>query len=167
MTFGWTLSLSEPQGSPSAKQVALLLSASTLQETLIPGTAWPRPWSLTDAFRLQVALAAQAVSPQALVGEGPRQPVLHPVVCRCGYHQENRPHPGTEEATTHETVHGDLWGRGEMGSGVGLWVLGEEGLEGLSFEGGGAGSWILGLRGEGGGAGDFDVQILGEEGARR
>lgn len=67
---------------------------------------------LTDALRLQEALAAQAVTPQALVCEGPRQPVLHPVVRRCGYHQQDGPHPGAEEATTHEAVHGDLW-RGE------------------------------------------------------
>lgn len=63
---------------------------------------------LTDALRLQEALVAQAVSPQALVCKGPRQPVLHPVVSRCGYHQQDGPHPGTEEATTHEAVHGDL-----------------------------------------------------------
>lgn len=63
---------------------------------------------LTDALGLQEALVAQAVTPQALVCEGPRQPVLHPVVSCCGYHQQDGPHPGTEEAATHEAVHGDL-----------------------------------------------------------
>ena len=75
-----------------------------------------RARSLTNAFCLQVALGAQAVTPQALVGEGPRQPVLHPVVGCRGHHQEDGPHPGTEEAASHEAVHGDLWVRGEMGS---------------------------------------------------
>ena len=63
------------------------------------------------------------------------------------------------------------WGAGgKRGGGVvrgRVGVFRRGGLGGLSFEGGGAGSWILGLRGEGGGAGDLDVQILGEEGARR
>ena len=130
-TLGWTLSLSEPQGSPSAKQVALPPSGSALRGALIPGTAQTPPQSLTDALRLQVALAAQAITPQALVGEGPRQPVLHPVVCRRGHHQEDGPHPGAEEATTHEAVHGDLWVRGEMGSGAGFPCPGGGGAGGV------------------------------------
>lgn len=58
------------------------------------------------------------------MGKGPRQPVLHPVVCGCGHHQEDGPHPGTEEAATHEAVHGDLWRWEEVGSGAGLPVEG-------------------------------------------
>lgn len=75
------------------------------------------------------------------MGEGPRQPVLHPVVCRCGHHQQDGPHPGTEEAATHEAVHGDLWSRGAKGSGAELPV-------------------------EGGGGGDRDFQIPVDEGSR-
>ena len=62
----------------------------------------------TDAVGLHVALVGHAVPPQALVGVASGQTVLHPVVCGGGHHQQNVAHKGTEEASSHETVHPEI-----------------------------------------------------------
>ena len=59
----------------------------------VPGA--PR-YALTDAVCLHVTLAGHTVSPQALVSKAARQAILHPVVCRCGDHQQDVPHNGAE-----------------------------------------------------------------------